>query len=706
MNKSFKIFVVLSSAILFCAIFSAPAFASQTPYNFQVYANGNSSSLGLVPGSGGSGNKPCANPNSNLAPSGGIQVKAGDVISGTAYGSWSHDSGTSIYGPNGYSGQTGDACLPQIGVLGMKLVGNDGTVSWMSAGSNFNATMSKTGTLYFFFSDSDQDNNRGSVSVTISVTSTGNLYCANGTTMTATETVAAITAGKLTITTSSQSNQTTYHINNTTGCSAPLIAASYKMFTTQLSAQQFFADSGVVNISTNGNTDITVPVASCMTQSDLWYQTAPHNFTADTAAGYAGYTIIYGGPISSAALCQSCTPNSTKKCVGNSVYNFDSCGIQGSLYQQCSSNQTCSNGACITNQCTPNWQTSAWTTCVDGSQTRTATDLNNCGTNNGKPVCYQSCGSSTDCIWKGHCAGDSCTTFNDCDGNLVCNSGKCGPIGGNGGGGGGGTSCTASWQTGTWSACTNGQQTRTCSDSNNCGDATNEPATSQSCTSGGGGTTFDQGMISFTFDDGWASAYQNAYPLLDKYGIKGTEYAVEDTIGDSADGFMTSTQLLDLQNRGYEIEGHTKTHVDLSTINSTQLTDEVVNSKSDLEAMGINTITSFDYPYGVYSTAIEQVVKNSGYLGARTSDAGYVQKGDDPYLLKAMTIMNTTSVSQIEQWIDSANANKTWLVLVIHQVDDLGNPYDISPSNLSQVVDYVHQSGIKTVRVSEGLAQM
>ena len=29
------------------------------------------------------------------------------------------------------------------------------------------------------------------------------------------------------------------------------------------------------------------------------------------------------------------------------------------------------------------------------------------------------------CLWKGHCAGDRCSTYNDCDGSLICQNGKC-----------------------------------------------------------------------------------------------------------------------------------------------------------------------------------------------------------------------------------------------------------------------------------------
>ena len=42
-------------------------------------------------------------------------------------------------------------------------------------------------------------------------------------------------------------------------------------------------------------------------------------------------------------------------------------------------------------------------------------------------------------------------------------------------------SCTPSWSCGSWSDCINGQQTRTCTDSNYCGVTTGKPATSQSC---------------------------------------------------------------------------------------------------------------------------------------------------------------------------------------------------------------------------------
>jgi PGF-pre-PGF domain-containing protein len=42
--------------------------------------------------------------------------------------------------------------------------------------------------------------------------------------------------------------------------------------------------------------------------------------------------------------------------------------------------------------------------------------------------------------------------------------------------------CTESWACADWSVCTNGKQTRTCTDANNCGTTANKPVESQDCT--------------------------------------------------------------------------------------------------------------------------------------------------------------------------------------------------------------------------------
>jgi len=120
-------------------------------------------------------------------------------------------------------------------------------------------------------------------------------------------------------------------------------------------------------------------------------------------------------------ICQNntCTPNASQKCVGNSVYNFDSCGNQGGLVQMCSGNQTCSSGTCVNQniQCSTNSQ--CGTSTVTGSpfcsgnsvyQNYTTYTCNNPGT----PQSY--CSNSTQqqlsqmCAYNQTCSQNACIT--------------------------------------------------------------------------------------------------------------------------------------------------------------------------------------------------------------------------------------------------------------------------------------------------------
>jgi hypothetical protein len=124
----------------------------------------------------------------------------------------------------------------------------------------------------------------------------------------------------------------------------------------------------------------------------------------------------------------------------------------------------CGYGRCYDVPCTPNWSCTNWGTCTGGIQTRTCTDLNNCGTSTGKPAESQSCTVCT--CTPGQTQTQSCTR---CSGSLYCTNAvqtrTC-------------NSDCVSWSG--WSSCTGG----TCSCvSGQCGAACSTGQTqSQSCT--------------------------------------------------------------------------------------------------------------------------------------------------------------------------------------------------------------------------------
>jgi len=65
-----------------------------------------------------------------------------------------------------------------------------------------------------------------------------------------------------------------------------------------------------------------------------------------------------------------------------------------------------------------------------------------------------------------------------------------------------------------------------------------------------------------------------------------------------------------------------------------------------------------------------------------------------------------TTLDQVKTMIDAANLNKTWVILVFHQVDNSGGQYSVSPTMLQNIVDYIKTTGVSVVTLGQGLNLM
>jgi peptidoglycan/xylan/chitin deacetylase (PgdA/CDA1 family) len=140
-----------------------------------------------------------------------------------------------------------------------------------------------------------------------------------------------------------------------------------------------------------------------------------------------------------------------------------------------------------------------------------------------------------------------------------------------------------------------------------------------------------------TFDDGYKSQYEVAWPILKKYGYPFTMFIYTEgvrggTLGGG--GAITWEQLADMRDNGVDIEAHSATHQDLReghtiTLASpgakktrTKLTgpqyeewmqNEVVGSKKLLEQrLGIK-VNCFAVPFGNYNEHVKEIARNAGY---------------------------------------------------------------------------------------------
>jgi peptidoglycan/xylan/chitin deacetylase (PgdA/CDA1 family) len=126
------------------------------------------------------------------------------------------------------------------------------------------------------------------------------------------------------------------------------------------------------------------------------------------------------------------------------------------------------------------------------------------------------------------------------------------------------------------------------------------------------------------FDDGYASAYEHALPILRRLGLEATFFLVPSALGRSSDWERGSgvdpTPLMrwdDVQGllaAGMRIGAHSWSHADLTRLDDAALESEVVRAKQELEGRLGRRIDAFSVPYGRDDPRLDPALRRAGYL--------------------------------------------------------------------------------------------
>lgn len=137
--------------------------------------------------------------------------------------------------------------------------------------------------------------------------------------------------------------------------------------------------------------------------------------------------------------------------------------------------------------------------------------------------------------------------------------------------------------------------------------------------------------LAVTFDDGYLSMREHAYPVLSRLGVPATVFIPTDYVG--LDGPMSwpgiekwlgtpdehELRPLDWDDvswltwRGWEMGSHTLSHPYLPTVDAAGVERELTESKALLEERLKRPCSSLAYPYGGVSQRVAEAARDAGY---------------------------------------------------------------------------------------------
>jgi peptidoglycan/xylan/chitin deacetylase (PgdA/CDA1 family) len=126
--------------------------------------------------------------------------------------------------------------------------------------------------------------------------------------------------------------------------------------------------------------------------------------------------------------------------------------------------------------------------------------------------------------------------------------------------------------------------------------------------------------VMITVDDGYIDDVKTILPVLKKHHMVATFYIITGRFHEQ--GFLNETEVRRLDQAGMDIGAHTRTHVPLNAIPSSELAGQVAGSKRDLQRILGHFVYFFAYPYGAFNGAAVAAVHQAGFLLAVTTVGG------------------------------------------------------------------------------------
>jgi peptidoglycan/xylan/chitin deacetylase (PgdA/CDA1 family) len=151
--------------------------------------------------------------------------------------------------------------------------------------------------------------------------------------------------------------------------------------------------------------------------------------------------------------------------------------------------------------------------------------------------------------------------------------------------------------------------------------------------------------VLLTVDDGYVDDVKTILPILQAHHFVATFYIITGRFHEP--GFLNATEVRRLDTAGMDIGAHTRTHVPLAAIPTSELREQIKGSREDLEHILGHPVQWFAYPFGSYDATVIEQVQRAGFVLAVTTNGGTSESAQAPLTLPRIHIGRTATAATV-----------------------------------------------------------
>jgi peptidoglycan/xylan/chitin deacetylase (PgdA/CDA1 family) len=170
-----------------------------------------------------------------------------------------------------------------------------------------------------------------------------------------------------------------------------------------------------------------------------------------------------------------------------------------------------------------------------------------------------------------------------------------------------------------------------------------------------GATALPRRPIILTFDDGYRSTYDVAWPLLARFRCVATVFLVSELIGktnawdpdEAPEPLLGETEIAAMQAGGITFESHGQTHAPLTTLPPERALAELTASRDTLTRLLGAPVRVVCYPYGKQNALVRTLARAAGYEAAVIARRRLNTGRTDPFRLARIRVDFRTTLPRL-----------------------------------------------------------